>query len=69
MKGKKKVSDYFTDRKFNLKEKEDSWLLLSGDEIVWIVGERIDDRFKITEESIDIFVLEMVENHRITEKK
>jgi tRNA(Ile)-lysidine synthase len=62
MKGKKKVSDYFTDRKYSLKEKEDAWILLSGDEIVWIAGERTDDRFKITEKSVDVFIVEMVNN-------
>jgi tRNA(Ile)-lysidine synthase len=60
MKGKKKVSDYFIDRKYSLKEKEDAWILLSGDEIVWIAGERTDDRFKITEEVADVFIVEMI---------
>lgn len=62
MKGRKKVSDYFTDRKYSLKEKEDTWILLSGDEIVWIVGERTDDRFKVTEKSTDIFIVEVMDN-------
>ncbi|WP_298651995.1 tRNA lysidine(34) synthetase TilS [uncultured Proteiniphilum sp.] len=62
MKGRKKVSDYFTDRKYSLKAKEDAWILLSGDEIVWIVGERTDDRFKITAESIDVFIVEVIAN-------
>jgi tRNA(Ile)-lysidine synthase len=62
MKGRKKVSDYFTGRKYSLKEKEDAWILLSGDEIVWIVGERTDDRFKITEKSVDVFIVEAVDN-------
>lgn len=47
MKGKKKVSDYFTDRKYSLFDKEEAWLLCSGDNIVWIIGERSDDRFKV----------------------
>lgn len=47
MKGKKKVSDYFTDQKYNIFEKEEAWLLCSGDDIVWIIGERSDERFKI----------------------
>lgn len=45
---KKKVSDYFTDRKFSLKQKKECLLMLSEDKIVWIIGERLDDRFKIT---------------------
>lgn len=62
MKGKKKLSDYFTDRKYNLKEKKEAWLLLSGDGIVWIVGERTDDRFKVTEKSKRILIVEIIDN-------
>ncbi|MEI6764206.1 MAG: tRNA lysidine(34) synthetase TilS [Bacteroidota bacterium] len=51
MKGKKKVSDYFTDHKFSLADKENVWLLCSGKDIVWIIGHRMDDRFKITTET------------------
>jgi tRNA(Ile)-lysidine synthase len=47
MQGKKKVSDYFTDRKYSLFDKEEAWLLCSDDDIVWIIGERSDDRFKV----------------------
>lgn len=69
MKGRKKVSDYFTDRKYNLKEKENAWLLFSGDEIVWIVGERSDDRYKITEGSADVFIAEVMNNDRMINKE
>ena len=58
MKGKKKLSDYFTDRKFSLKDKEDAWLLAAGDDIVWIVGERNDNRFKVTENTKKIISIE-----------
>lgn len=47
MKGKKKVSDYLTDRKFSLTRKERQWVLCCDNEIIWLVGERIDDRFRI----------------------
>lgn len=47
MKGRRKVSDYLTDRKFSLFEKERQWLLCCGEDIVWLVGERTDDRFRV----------------------
>ena len=51
MKNFKKLSDYFIDNKFSLKDKEDTWLLLSGDDVIWIIGHRTDDRYKITEKT------------------
>ena len=47
MKGKKLVSDYMTDCKFSRTRKENQWILLLDEEIVWIVGERLDERFKV----------------------
>lgn len=58
MKGKKKLSDFFTDRKLNINEKENAWVLVSGEEIVWIVGLRSDERFKITEKTSKVFIIE-----------
>jgi tRNA(Ile)-lysidine synthase len=51
MKNKKKVSDLFTDLKFSIPQKEQTWLLCSGEEIVWVIGVRLDDRFKIVQET------------------
>lgn len=59
MKNRKKVSDFFIDRQFSIHQKEQAWLLLSGGEIVWIIGERSDDRFKIDEKTKKIMVLEL----------
>ncbi|HHU26181.1 MAG TPA: tRNA lysidine(34) synthetase TilS [Bacteroidales bacterium] len=58
MRGRKKLSDFFVDKKFSLKEKEDAWLLLSGDQVAWVVGERGDHRFRVTESTKRVLVIE-----------
>ena len=47
MQGKKKVSKYFKDEKFTLFQKQDTWILESNNKIVWIIGHRADERFKV----------------------
>lgn len=55
MKGKsKKVSKFFKDQKLSLIEKENSWLLCSENQIIWIVGIRQDERFKVTDTTREI---------------
>lgn len=57
MTGIKKVSDFFIDQKIPLHEKENTWLLCSGKKIVWIMGHRLDDRFKISPQSRQVLKL------------
>lgn len=61
MKGKKKLSKFFKDEKISLTEKEKIWLLLSDEKIVWIIGHRMDDRFKVTESTKKILKMFWIE--------
>lgn len=51
MKGRKKISDYYSDHKYSLVKKEETWLLCSGNDIIWIVGERTDNRYRVKKSS------------------
>ncbi len=54
MKGKKKLSKFFKDEKIPLNQKDKIWILLSDEKIIWILGHRMDDRFKVTENTKNI---------------
>ena len=60
MKGSKLLSDFFVDQKFTEWQKQNVWLLTScDDDILWVVGHRIDDRYKVTAETKTVFRCEM----------
>jgi tRNA(Ile)-lysidine synthase len=59
MKKEKKLSDYFTANKYSLIDKENQWILCSEEKIIWIVGERIDDRFRISNTTKNILKIEV----------
>ena len=59
MKGWKKVRDYLRDRKLSRFEKEEQCVVCMGNEIVWLVNERIDNRFKVTDATQRIMRLEV----------
>jgi tRNA(Ile)-lysidine synthase len=54
MNKKKKLSDYFIDCKLSIPEKENTWLLCSGTHILWIVGYRIDHRYRVTSRTKEV---------------
>jgi tRNA(Ile)-lysidine synthase len=58
--GKKKVSKYFRDEKLNLLEKENTAIIFSDEKVVWLVGHRIDDRFKITAQTTKVLKLKLI---------
>jgi tRNA(Ile)-lysidine synthase len=60
MNGKKKVSKFFKDEKLSLIDKENSWLLCSKNEIVWVIGKRLDDRFKVTKSTSKILKIDQI---------
>jgi tRNA(Ile)-lysidine synthase len=51
MTGKKKLSKYFKDEKIDVISKQKQWLLCTGDDIVWVIGKRADNRFKVKAET------------------
>lgn len=59
MTGFKKISDFFIDEKIPVHEKEKIWLLCSGEKIVWVMGHRIDNRFKIDKKTTSVIKIEI----------
>lgn len=57
MTGKKKLSKFFKDEKLSQLQKENTWLLCSDDQIIWVINHRMDNRFKIKPETTNILKL------------
>lgn len=60
MTGRKKVSDYLIDNKVPLPLKNKVLVLTSNDEIIWLVGHRSDDRFKVSSETKKIYLANLL---------
>ncbi len=62
MDGKKKLSKYFKDEKLSLVDKENIWLLCSKGAIVWVIGKRGDERFKVRDKTTNIVQITLDSN-------
>jgi len=58
----KKLSDFFVDTKIPVPDKQQTWIMASGKKIVWIMGHRIDHRFRITEKTSRVLKLSFQSN-------
>ncbi|MBI5541047.1 MAG: tRNA lysidine(34) synthetase TilS [Bacteroidia bacterium] len=59
MDGFKKLSDFFIDNKISKTDKDNIWILESANKIVWVIGLRLDDRFKISEKTKSVIKLQV----------
>ena len=61
MKGFKKLSDFFIDNKINRLLKEKTLLICSNDDIIWVIGHRIDERYKATSKTKKMYIANLLE--------
>ena len=62
MRGSKSLADFFIDAKVPRSERGTIPLLWSGDRLVWVCGLRLDDRFKVTPDTTDVYQLRLVKD-------
>lgn len=63
MDGMKKISDYLIDMKVSLPDKERTWMLTSENNIAWVIGQRIDDRFKVRPETTQVLMMKFTSSY------
>ena len=62
MKGRKLLSDFLTNQKLTRFQKERQWVLCHGNDIVWVIGLRSDNRFRVTPQTKRIIQLRIKKN-------
>ncbi len=61
MKGSKKIKDYFIDEKIPAKLRDEIPLICDDENIIWIVGYRMNHNYRITEKTLNTTKIEIVE--------
>ena len=61
LEGKKKLSKFFKDEKVDVISKQEQWLLCSEDEVVWVIGRRADERFKVQNDTREVLKIEVIQ--------
>ncbi len=60
MRGSKKVSKFLKDEKVSLPDKDAVWVLCSGETILWVIGRRMSDLFKVTDATQNIIRIDFI---------